>query len=106
MERRRLAFPLPYRRARSLFSVIGLFWLWLLLGSAALIDGFDHAPLQAAVVVYALAVIILVSIPAALLAGIQMILTHPGHTDVVKLPAAPRHLPLEATHWKFGEKVS
>lgn len=102
-----MAFPLPYRRARSLLAVIGLFWLWLLLGSAALIDGFDHAPLEAALAVYALAVGVLVSIPAALLAGIQMILTHPGHTGVVvRLAGAPRYPPLEATHQWSGEKVS
>ncbi|MDQ0736334.1 hypothetical protein [Arthrobacter agilis] len=97
-------YPLRYRRARSLLYVIGLFWLWLWLGSAALIAGLHHSPVHAVLATYALAVVVLVSIPAAVLAVIRMILTHPRrHADVV--PLKP-HQPGEPAHWWYGEKAS
>ncbi|WP_156135013.1 hypothetical protein [Arthrobacter sp. L77] len=106
MARSRVHHPLHYRRARSLLFVIGLFWLWLWLGSGALLDGLHHSPVHAALAVYALAIVILVSIPAALLAVIRMILTHPRRTAVVvPLPAA-RQAPREDAHWWYGEKAS
>lgn len=99
-------YPLRYRRARSLLYVVGLFWLWLWLGSAAMMEGLYHSPLHAALAVWALAVVVLVSIPAALLAAARMILTHPRRTAVVvPLGLAPRR-PQETAHWWYGEKAS
>jgi fatty acid desaturase len=108
MGRGRKHFPLRYRRARSLLYVVGLFWLWLWLGGAALMEGLYHSPLHAVLAMYALAVVIPVSIAAALLAGIQMALTRPRPYSavVVKLPAAPQQPPLQPAHWWYGEKVS
>ena len=73
MARGRVHHPLQYRRARTVLYVIGLFWLWLWLGSGALLDGLHHSPVHAALAVYALAIVILVSIPAALLAVIALL---------------------------------
>ncbi|MHA7279728.1 hypothetical protein ACX80H_08235 [Arthrobacter sp. MDT2-2] len=97
-----------YRRARSLLYVIGLFWLWLWLGSAASMEGLYHSPLHAVLAMYALAVVVPVSIAAALLAGIQMVMTRPrAYTAVVvRLPAVPQQPPLQPAHWWYGEKVS
>ncbi|MUK00468.1 hypothetical protein GM708_00120 [Vibrio cholerae] len=106
MKRGRVHYPLRYRRARSLLYVIGLFWLWLWLGSAALLDGLYDTPLNAALAMYAIAVVVLVSLPAALLAVARMVLTHPRQgAVVVQLPAAPAP-PLESPHWWYGEKAS
>ncbi len=97
-------YPLRYRRARSLLYVIGLFWLWLWLGSAALIGALHHSPVHAVLAMYALAVVVLVSIPAALLAAIRMVLTHPRRQGVV-VPLSPRQQG-EPAHWWYGEKAS
>jgi hypothetical protein len=113
MGRGRKHFPLRYRRARSLLYVVGLFWLWLWLGSAAWMEGLYSSPLHALLAMYGLAVVVLVSIPAALLAGIQMALIRArpatagaSSAVVVKLPAAPQQPPLQPAHWWYGEKVS
>lgn len=99
-------YPLRYRRARSLLYVIGVFWLWLLLGSAALLDGLYHSPLHAALAMYAIAVAVLVSIPAALLAVVRMVLEHPRHAAVVVPLPRSAHPPIEAAHWWYGKQAS
>ncbi|TKV29183.1 hypothetical protein FDK12_05955 [Arthrobacter sp. NamB2] len=106
MKRGRVHYPLRYRRARSLLYVIGLFWLWVWLGSATLLDNLYHSPLHAALAMYAIAVVVLVSLPAALLAVARMVLAHPRHNGVVvQLPLAQQPRP-ESAHWWYGEKVS
>ena len=104
MARNRVHHPLQYRRARTVLYGIGLFWLWLWLGSGALIDGLHGSPVHAALAVYALAVVIIVSIPAALLAVARMLLTHPRRGAVVV--ALPTRHAAEGTHWWYGEKAS
>ncbi|MHA7189331.1 hypothetical protein ACX80N_03420 [Arthrobacter sp. MDT2-16] len=95
-----------YRRARSLLYVIGLFWLWLWLGSAALMAGLYHSPVHAALAMYAIAVVVLVSIPAALLAAIRMLMTRPRReAAVVPLRRRPQQ-PLEPAEWWYDERVS
>lgn len=108
MKRGRMHHPLRYRRARSLLYAIGLFWLWLWLGSATAMEGLYGSPVHAALAMYGLAVVVLVSIPAALLAAIRMVLTYPRRDAVVvKLPVASRsRRPLEATHRWYGQKAS
>lgn len=108
MARGRKHFPLRYRRARSVLYGVGLFWLWLWFGSAASLEGLHHSPLHAVLAMYALAVAILVSIPAAVLAAAQMILARPrSHSAVIlKLPVAPQRPPLVGTQWQYGEKAS
>jgi fatty acid desaturase len=83
MKRGRMHYPLRYRRARSLLYAIGLFWLWLWFGSAASLELLYGSPVHAALAMYGLAVVILVSIPAALLAVIRMVLTRPRRDAVV-----------------------
>ena len=106
MARSRVHHPLRYRRARTLLYAIGLFWLWLWLGSGALVDGLHHSPVHAALAVYAVAVVVLVSIPAALLAVIRMLLTHPRRGAIVVALPATGHAPREDAHWWYGEKAS
>lgn len=86
MQRRRRQYPLGYRRARSLVVVIALFWLWLWFGGAATLGLLHGSPIHEVLAVYGLAVVVLVSIPAALLAVATLVLTHPRAT-VVRLPA-------------------
>jgi len=106
MARRRVHHPLPYRRARSLLYVIGLFWLWLWLGSTTLLDSLHGSPVHAALAMYAVAVLIPVSIAAALLAVVRMLLTHPSRNAVVVALPAARQAPRGDTHWWYGEKAS
>ena len=94
MGRTRIRHPLRYRRARSLLFAIILFWSWLVLGSDVLLRALHGAPLHAALIVWGLCVVILVSIPAALLAGMRMVELHPRRTGVlVRLPAPPAQRP-------------
>ena len=104
MERGRID-PLRYRRARTLLFVIGLFWLWVWLGSAALLEGLYHSPLHAAVAMYAIAVAVLVSLPAALLAVVHMILTRPDPQGSVTAQLDAEVRPIES-HWWYDEKAS
>lgn len=86
MQRRRRHYPLGYRRARSLLVVIALFWSWLWFGGAATLRLLHGSPIHEVLAMYALAVVVLVSIPAALLAVATLVLTRPRAT-VVQLPA-------------------
>jgi hypothetical protein len=55
---------------------------------------------------YALAVAVLVSIPAALLAAARMALNRPYRAgDVIDLPA-PQPRPAEAAHWWYDHQAS
>jgi hypothetical protein len=106
MQRERVRYPLSYRRARSALFAVGLFWLWTWLGSAAFISGLFGSPLHALVAMYALAVAVLVSIPAALLAAARMALNRPYRAgDVIDLPA-PQPRPAEAAHWWYDHQAS
>ncbi len=111
MQRRRMHFPLRYRRARSLLIIIGLFWLWLCFGTADAVAGLS-SPLHAALVLYAVAVSIPVTLAAAVLAALRMVLMHPRRNGVVvRLPATPKQPPrqqpaLEVPPWSYGEKAS
>ncbi|MHA7240378.1 hypothetical protein [Arthrobacter sp. TMS1-12-1] len=106
MERRRVHQPLPYRRARSVLYLVGLFWLWLWLGSTALLAGLHESPVHAALAMYAVAVLIPVSIAAALLAVVRMLLTHPGRNAVVVALPVAGQAPRGEAHWWYGEKAS
>ncbi|WP_152916186.1 hypothetical protein [Arthrobacter sp. RIT-PI-e] len=83
-----------YRRARTLLIIIGLFWSWLGLGGGGDLIAALHSPITGALVLYALAVSIPVTIAAAVLAAMRMLLMHPRRGGVVvRLPAAPRYPP-------------
>lgn len=104
MERGRVLPSSRYRRARALLYVIGLFWLWLWLGSTALLHSLHHAPLYAILAVYAIAVAVIVSLAAALLAAARMILERPVRGGVV-VPLPVAQAPAE-THWWHDQKIS
>ena len=106
MQRERMRYPLSYRRARTALFAIGLFWMWTWLGSAAFIAGLFGSPVHALIAMYALAVAILVSIPAALLAAARMLLNRPVRAgDIIELPA-PRSRPSDTAHWWYDHKAS
>lgn len=105
MERGRIRPSSRYRRARALLYMIGLFWLWLWLGGAALLHSLHHAPLYAMLALYAIAVAIIVSLAAALLAAARMILERPERGGGVVVPLLTTQSPAE-THWWQDEKIS
>jgi RsiW-degrading membrane proteinase PrsW (M82 family) len=77
MKRRRVHYPLKYRRARTAIYAVMLFWLWTWLGSAAFIASLFNSPIHAIIAMYALFTFVLLSIPAFLLALAQMALNRP-----------------------------
>lgn len=77
MKRRRVHYPLKYRRARTVIYAVVLFWLWTWLGSAAFIASLFNSPIHAIIAMYALFTFILLSIPVFLLALAQMALNRP-----------------------------
>ncbi|MHA7261603.1 hypothetical protein ACX80W_00220 [Arthrobacter sp. TMN-37] len=106
MQRERVRYPLSYRRARTALFTVGLFWLWMGLGSAGFIAGLSDSPVHAFVAVYALAVAAIVSLPTALLAGARMLLTRPRRTgEVLELPVR-RADSSTAAHWWYDSKAS
>lgn len=90
MARGRVHYPLKFRRARTVFYAMTAFWLWTWLGSAAFIASLFYSPLYAITAMYALFAGVLLSIPVAALAVIQMILNPPRRSDddvVIRLGA-------------------
>lgn len=77
MKRRRVHYPLKYRRARTAIYAVVLFWLWTWLGSAAFVASLFNSPIHAIIAMYALFTFVLLSIPAFLLALAQMALNRP-----------------------------
>lgn len=90
MKRRRVHYPLKYRRARTVLFATALFWLWIWLGSAAFVASLFHSPIHAIIAMYALFTFVLLSIPVFLLAVAQMVLNRPFPVlDDVVVPLAP-----------------
>lgn len=77
MKRRRVHYPLKYRRARTVIYAVALFWLWTWLGSAAFIASLFHSPVHAIIALYGLFTFVLLSLPVFLLALAQMALNRP-----------------------------
>ncbi len=107
MQRERVRYPLSYRRARTALFAVGLFWLWLGLGSADFIAGLSESPIHAFIAIYALAVAALVSLPAALLAAARMLLTRPRRTgEILHLPVRGEASDTAPAHWWYGSRAS
>lgn len=51
-----------YRRARTTLALVGLFWLWLLFGSAAFIASLFDSPFYAMLALYAVGAVTLISL--------------------------------------------
>ncbi|MCC3275272.1 MULTISPECIES: hypothetical protein [unclassified Arthrobacter] len=51
-----------YRRARSGLVLIGVFWLWMLFGAADLVGALFGSPVHAALAVFALGALTLISL--------------------------------------------
>ncbi|MHA7156316.1 hypothetical protein ACX80A_14670 [Arthrobacter sp. TMN-50] len=107
-------YPLQYRRARALVYAIFLFWLWAWLGSSYFITSLFGSPVHALLVMYALTVAILVSIPVLLLAGACMLLTRSRPTTRYE-PTVVTELstnlsaalpPADGSNWWFSDKAS
>ncbi len=101
MKRRRVHYPLKYRRARTVIYAVVLFWLWTWLGSAAFVASLFNSPIHAIIAMYALFTFVLLSFPVFLLALAQMALNRPKAMSeaavAVRLdPRQPGHA--EAAH--------
>lgn len=92
MKRRRVHYPLKYRRARTVIYAVVLFWLWTWLGSAAFIASLFGSPVHAVIAIYALVTFVLLSLPVFLLAIAQMALNRPAayRESAVVVPLSAR----------------
>lgn len=70
-----------FRRGRTMLVVVGVFWLWLLLGSANFIAGLFDTPFYAMLALYGLAVITLISLGVAGTATYYVVVNKPARTE-------------------------
>jgi len=61
--------------------VVGVFWLWLLLGSANFIAGLFDSPFYAMLALYGLAVVTLISLGVAGTATYYVVVNKPARTE-------------------------
>ena len=71
-----------FRRGRTMFVLVAVFWLWLLLGSANFITSLFDAPFYAMLALYGLGVVTLISLGVAGLAIFYMVVNKPERTEL------------------------
>lgn len=67
-----------YRRARTALVLVGVFWLWLLFGSAAFVASFFDAPFYAMLALYAVGALTLISFLIAPVALAYLLMNRPA----------------------------
>ena len=67
-----------FRRGRTMLIAVGIFWLWLLLGSADFIAGLFDSPFYALLALYGLGVVTLISLLVAMVAAVYMLANRPA----------------------------
>ena len=67
-----------YRRSRSGLVLIGAFWAWMLFGAADLVGALFNAPMYAALAVYGLGALTLVSLLFLPICLAQLVLHRPA----------------------------
>lgn len=72
-----------FRRARTFLVLIGVFWLWLLFGSAAFIASLFDTPMYALLALYGLGVLTLISLLAAPVCAAFLVMNRAGSTHRV-----------------------
>ena len=70
-----------FRRGRTMFVLVAVFWLWLLLGSANFIAGLFDTPFYAMLALYGLGVVTLISIGVAGMGIFYMVVNKPAHVE-------------------------
>lgn len=73
-----------FRRGRTMFAVVAVFWLWLLFGSANFIASLFESPFYALLALYGLGVVTLISL---LIAGLSVVYMVANRPDRVESPA-------------------
>ncbi|WP_312178414.1 hypothetical protein [Arthrobacter sp.] len=66
-----------YRRARTALVLVGVFWLWLLFGSAAFIASLFESPFYAMLALYAVGTVTLISLLIAPVALAYLLMNRP-----------------------------
>ncbi len=77
-----------FRRARTALGLVGLFWLWLLLGSAGFVASLFDRPFYAMLAMYAVGTLTLISLLIAPVALAYLLMNRPGKTGQMPAPAA------------------
>ena len=71
-----------FRRGRTMFVVVAVFWLWLLIGSADFISGLFDSPFYALLALYGLGVVTLISLLVAGLSIVYMVANRPDRAEL------------------------
>ena len=77
-----------FRRARTALGLVGIFWLWLLLGSAGFGASLFDRPFYAMLALYALGTLTLISLLIAPVALAYLLMNRPGKPARQQAPAA------------------
>jgi len=81
-----------FRRARTALGLVGIFWIWLLLGSAGFVASLFDRPFYAMLAMYAVGTLTLISLLIAPVALAYLLMNRPGKTSPQAAPAAePTH---------------
>lgn len=71
-----------FRRGRTMFVLVAVFWLWLLLGSADFIASLFESPFYALLALYGLGVVTLISLLVAGVSVFYMVVNRPAGTEI------------------------
>lgn len=71
-----------FRRGRTMAVLVGVFWLWLLVGSADFIAGLFESPVYALLALYGLGVVTLISLLVAAVSVFYMVANRPARTEL------------------------
>jgi len=80
-----------FRRARTVLALLGVFWLWLLLGSASFVASLFDRPFYAMIALYGLGTLTLISLLIAPVALAYLLMNRPGKASAQQ--AAPAAVP-------------
>ena len=75
-----------FRRARTALVLVGVFWLWLLLGSAGFVASLFDRPFYAMLAMYGVGTLTLISLLIAPVALAYLLMNRPANTS--RQPAA------------------
>ncbi|MGW9405159.1 hypothetical protein ACWGQ2_14460 [Arthrobacter sp. NPDC055585] len=77
-----------FRRARTALGLVGIFWLWLLFGSAGFVASLFDRPFYAMLALYAVGTLTLISLLIAPVALAYLLMNRPAKTMQQAAPAA------------------
>lgn len=88
-----------FRRARTALALVGVFWLWLLLGSAGFVASLFDRPFYAMLALYALGTLTLISLLIAPVALAYLLMNRPdrnGQAAAARPASRPESVPADA----------